>query len=82
MDIIPSASDKTEQARPPHGCGGCDNRWGGFRTAHCGACHETFTTPANFDRHRLQDECAPPADRGLVLNERGQWAQPGREDAA
>jgi hypothetical protein len=76
--------------RLPHGCGGCDTRWGGFRTAHCGACHETFTTPANFDLHRAgskdkrhdQGECSDPATRGLVINERGPWAMPGREDAA
>jgi hypothetical protein len=62
-------------------CGRCPARWGGANTSHCAACHETFSTVANFDRHRLGGACLPPADRGLVLNSRGYWGQPGRDDA-
>lgn len=71
---------------PPHSCGGCDARWGGFRIAHCAACHRTFSTPANFDRHRAgsKDGRKPgeghdPAACGLVRTPQGYWAGPGRD---
>lgn len=35
-----------------YGCARCPNRWGGLRTAHCAACHNTFTGLTAFDRHR------------------------------
>jgi hypothetical protein len=67
-------------------CRHCDTTWTGLVIAHCGECHATFTTPANFDRHRAgskdkrheQGVCSDPSARGLVLNPRGQWAMPGR----
>jgi hypothetical protein len=39
----------------PHGCAGCDARWNGFNTAHCGTggCHRTFTSVKAFDAHRI-----------------------------
>lgn len=33
-------------------CGGCDNTWTGANTAHCSACHRTFSGPTLFDKHR------------------------------
>jgi hypothetical protein len=59
-----------------HGCNGCTNRWGGLNTAHCGACHKTFSTVAAFDMHRTGSHakgtrsCLPPAGAGLVLGDR------------
>lgn len=51
--------------------------------AHCGAdgCHETFSTVANFDRHRVGDpehrRCADPAERGMRINAFGVWSHGG-----
>lgn len=56
-------------------CGGCPARWGAFGAAHCAACHVTFSTAGNFDRHRASFECREPASVGLVLNERGSWGE-------
>jgi hypothetical protein len=49
-------------------CSGCDTTWVGLSIAHCGACHETFSTVANFDTHRprpqeglLRGRCLDPA---------------------
>ena len=66
-------------------CNGCNARWGGLRTAHCSACHQTFTTPTAFDLHRSgshADEtrhCISPADVGLVDAGRQYpcWGYPG-----
>lgn len=63
-------------------CAPCGATWGGLRIAHCAACHRTFTTPANFDKHRAgrrqpsnvvvgTGTCARPVDIGLVENARG-----------
>lgn len=41
------------------GC--CEGRYTGLKTAHCTVCHETFTTPAGFDRHRSRGTCLDPA---------------------
>lgn len=70
-------------------CRRCGTEWTGLAIAHCTApgCHRTFTTAANFDRHRAgskdrtrkQGECSDPAACGLELNERGQWRQPGTD---
>jgi hypothetical protein len=60
----------------PHHCGKCDNRWHGYNTAHCGACHQTFTAVTAFDKHRTGSHsrgtrrCLPPAEAGLVLSSR------------
>ena len=72
-------------------CARCNARWGGLRTAHCDACHETFTVVAAFDKHRAgshTDEgrhCIDPAAVGLVDMGRAYpcWGFPGRgEDEA
>lgn len=52
--------------QPPIGCNGCSSRWGGLRTAHCSACHRTFTAPSGFDKHRRNNGCENPALIGLV----------------
>lgn len=63
----------------PHQCGGCDIRWGGFNTAHCKICHETFGVPANFDKHRKGDldhrVCVDPTSVGLHMDDRGVWVK-------
>ena len=75
----------------PHHCPRCNLRWGGLKTAHCTACHETFTTVSTFDKHRAGSHasgtrhCLPPAEVGLVEAGRAYpcWAQAGtweRED--
>lgn len=81
----------TSTKLPQHKCGRCPARWGGANTAHCAACHETFTSVTTFDRHRARRRvveggkrrwlgedgvCTPPADLGLVQNDRGQWLLP------
>lgn len=50
----------------------CDAWWTGLKTAHCPACHETFTTTSAFDKHRTGEHhndtrhCQPPAQVGLT----------------
>lgn len=69
----------------PHHCPRCNLRWGGLKTAHCAACHETFTTVSTFDKHRAGSHasgtrhCLPPAEVGLVEAGRAYpcWAQAG-----
>jgi hypothetical protein len=74
---------------PKAGTGSCARRparWGGLKTAHCAACHETFTTVTAFDRHRrgLPDDrhCVDPLSVGLVDAGRAYicWAFPGRRE--
>lgn len=61
----------------------------GTKYAHCTACHQTFTTPNNFDRHRRGDtdarQCLDPRDCGFVPAERvgfTAWSAPGRDEDA
>jgi hypothetical protein len=63
-----------------HGCARCSRRWDGLNTAHCDTCHETFTTPGVFDKHRRDGQCQPPQDAGLVLAQRLYrcWTTPDR----
>lgn len=39
----------------------------------CPVCHELFSTPRNFDRHRDSGWCLEPATVGLRKNEHGVW---------
>lgn len=54
------------------GCARCDTRWNGHRTAHCGACHQTFTSLSAFDTHRQGSHphstrhCVPPTSVDLI----------------
>lgn len=60
-----------------HTCGGCTTRWTGEKIAHCASCHESYSTPSNFDRHRHNGKCiANP--KGLVKGKRGYWVAEGR----
>jgi len=73
----PQVADVT--ARHAYGCARCESRWDGLNTAHCCACHQTFTTPGVFDKHRRDGKCLPPQEAGLVLTRRAYrcWATPG-----
>ena len=55
----------------------CGARWTGLRVAHCSVCHRTFTTVANFDRHRRGGRCVDPASVDMVRNGRDQWHERG-----
>lgn len=69
----------------PHHCNGCTTRWNGANTAHCAACHTTFTGITAFDRHRVgshaagKRHCLTPDAVGLVLTGRAYpcWGEPG-----
>lgn len=73
----PDLADVT--VRHAYGCPHCWSRWDGLKTAHCAACHETFTTPGVFDKHRRDSKCLPPPDAGLLLTARAyrSWTTPG-----
>jgi hypothetical protein len=47
-------------------CPRCPATWTGLSMAHCAACHRTFSTVGNFDRHR-PGECLDPATVGLSV---------------
>lgn len=84
----PKTSHAPTHAAGTTGCGRCPQRWGGLRTAHCGACHATFTGLSAFDKHRDGDHakgnrhCLPPESVGLVDAGRQYpcWGWPGGED--
>lgn len=47
--------------------------------AHCSACHETFSTAGNFDKHRRGGKCLlPDAGIGMVKRD-GIWRKPRDE---
>lgn len=45
----------------------CGREWVGAVEAHCTTCHRHFSTPANFDAHRVGDpgRCVDPTERKL-----------------
>lgn len=70
-------------------CGGCTARWQSWSLAHCASCHESFSSPSLFDRHRLhqgehgrcEHPSVLPAKRGgtdRMVNVRGVWREPAR----
>lgn len=69
----------------PIGTNCCDARWGGLKTCHCSACHNTFTSITAFDKHRTgshalsERTCLEPSAVGLVLTGRDYpcWGAPG-----
>ena len=75
----------TTNARDTTSCPRCNNRWTGLKTAHCTACHETFTTITAFDKHRTGDHandtrhCIDPSTAGLINARRPYpcWGWPG-----
>lgn len=62
----------------PHHCNGCTNRWNGYHTCHCAACHVTFSNIDCFDRHRRAGRCQPPVTAGLIESGRRYecWGRP------
>ena len=54
--------------------GACGKTWTqrGERTSHCGGCHETFGTLSDFDKHRREGKCLPPAEH-LTQDDEGVW---------
>lgn len=46
-------------------CGGCATRWSGTVEAHCSACHESFSTPENFDKHHPRRTAAGKVACGI-----------------
>lgn len=73
-----------DKTTPPNACTKCQKRWGGMNTAHCSACHRTFTGITAFDAHRKGGTCSDPTTIGLVENGRdyecfGYPADPTRE---
>lgn len=61
----------------------CDGKFSGLSTAHCTACHETFTRPSGFDRHRRGGKCIDPRTMPEVYERANRpypcWQAPGRE---
>lgn len=52
-------------------------------SADCAACKEQFSGVTGFDAHQDRDYtrqppviCRPPAEAGLVRNDRGRWGFP------
>lgn len=88
----PAGAVKVAQISTPQAgtgsCVRCPARWGGFKTAHCRACGETFTVVAAFDKHRVGSHtddsrhCVHPATVGLVDAGRAYpcWGFPGRAE--
>lgn len=71
----------------PHHCAKCTGRWNGFNTAHCSACHLTFTGVTAFDKHRAGNHsvrryCLSPEEVGLVLTGRAYpcWGFPSDDN--
>lgn len=64
----------------PHSCK-CGERWAGNSTAHCAACHLTFTVVSAFDKHRRNGECVHPVTVGLHLYGRTGYVAWGYPDS-
>jgi len=70
-----------------HTCSKCDSVWGGLNTAHCTACHHTFSGITAFDKHRTGSHvtgryCLTPTEVGLVDSGRAYpcWGFPGGDE--
>lgn len=56
--------------------GKCGASWTGAGRAHCGGCHETFSSLSAFDSHQRGEHvpagqlCADPEDVGLIQIEK------------
>lgn len=53
----------------------------GRKTCLCTVCHETFSTPRNFDRHRSDGWCLNPASAGMRRGSNGHWVEEGDPSA-
>lgn len=83
--------DLASTVRPESGTGKHADTLGllriGTKTQMCVRCGAYFTTESNGDRHRVGPwearRCLTPeemTEAGLVLNGKGIWQQPGREE--
>lgn len=77
MDTQPTLLDVPARRRCDRTC-----RAPGASHAHCGACHRTFGSVSDFDRHRVdgghgEGRCTHPAGLGLTEH-LGLWASPER----
>lgn len=57
----------------------CGASWTGMARAHCGGCHELFSGPSSFDKHRSAKKgyiCVDPASVGLVQLNDSIWQEP------
>lgn len=62
-----------------YSCADCGRQWEGLKECHCASCHESFSTEANFDRHRVFDRdgdwssrrCLTPAELAALTNRNG-----------
>lgn len=70
--------------------GKCGKWWTGAQRAHCGACHETFSSLGAFDRHQTWPRgssgsgCRRPGEVGLTSSARpfGElWSYPSSDRA-
>jgi hypothetical protein len=52
----------------------------GRNTSGCRGCGEVFTSITSFDRHQRKGKCLPPAEVGLVQNDKGRWHFPSGEE--
>lgn len=52
----------------------------GTKVCLCTVCHEVFSTPTHFDRHRRDGWCQNPEDLGLEKNVHGVWRQPMNDE--
>jgi hypothetical protein len=60
----------------------CRARWSGTTTAHCGACHTTYTGETTWTRHRRNGKCLNPTEAGLTLDPRRPypcWGTPAED---
>jgi hypothetical protein len=55
----------------------CGKVWTGHKRCHCSTCHENFGSLTAFTKHRINFECQPPQNRGLVYSDDGYWVFPG-----
>lgn len=80
-----AATGKGTAVRIVHGA--CGKWWTGNSRAHCGACHETFSSESAANRHRVGNfgvdrRCVDPASVGLVAREKpwgSMWGHPAPE---
>jgi len=77
MNAQPTLLDVPTRRRCDHTC-----RPPSASHAHCGACHRTFASVSDFDRHRVdgghgEGRCTHPGGLGLTEHN-GLWASPER----
>jgi hypothetical protein len=63
-------------------CAGCHRSWSGIAEAHCMVCHEHFSAPTVYDKHRKGTACMSPAAMAEAVTKAGNtvFMQVGRKD--